>query len=184
MDERQRFNQAIMPHLNDALTLARWLTGNIADAEDVVQDACIRAYRAIGSVQHGKSRAWLLAIVRNTAFTWLGKNRPRDVLLTDDESVFEQAGIQMIDRGDAVISTPEAALIAKDDGDLIRRTIADLPVSYREVLVLREIEELSYREISEIMSIPIGTVMSRLSRARMLLIQRIDMTRAGKAGAM
>ena len=179
MDERQRFSEVVMPYLDDALSLARWLTGNIADAEDVVQDACIRAYAAIGSAKITNPRAWMMTIVRNTTFTWLAKNRPQSVVVTDDERLFEQAGLEMIDRSEAL--TPEAVLIAKADADLLQRAIAALPLSFREVLVLRGIEELSYREISDIMSIPIGTVMSRLARARSLLIQRIGMAGAGKA---
>ena len=169
-----------MPYLDDALSLARWLTGNIADAEDVVQDACVRAYAAIGSAKIANPRAWMMTIVRNTTFTWLAKNRPQSVVVTDDERLFEQAGLEMIDRSEAL--TPEAVLIAKADADLLQRAIAALPLAFREVLVLREIEELSYREISDIMSIPIGTVMSRLARARSLLIQRIGMAGSGKAG--
>lgn len=181
MDNRQRFNEVVLPHLDSALSLARWLTGNVSDAEDVVQDACIRAFAAIDSVKNGNPRAWILSIVRNTAFTWLAKNRPKAVVVTDDDRLFEQAGLEMIDRADT--STPEAILIAKADADLLQRAIAALPLSYREVLVLREVEELSYREISEVMSIPVGTVMSRLARARALLIQRIGMAGTGKAGA-
>ncbi len=169
-----------MPHLDDALSLARWLTGNLTDAEDVVQDACIRAYNAIGTLRSSNDRAWILAIVRNTAFTWLAKNRPKDIVVTDDERLFEQGGLEMVDSSGP--ATPEAVLIAKADAALLRRTIAALPISYREVLVLREIEELSYREIADTLSVPIGTVMSRLARARSLLIQRIGMA-GGKAGA-
>lgn len=178
-DEQQRrqFSAVVLPHLDDALSLARWLTGNLADAEDVVQDACVRAYRAVGSVRERSPRAWLLAIVRNTAFTWLAKNRPKTLLVTDDEQIFEEAG-QLNDTSS--ISTPEAAVIAKADADLLQREISALPVSYREVLVLREIEELSYREISELIAIPVGTVMSRLSRARSLLIERIGQASEGK----
>jgi len=181
MDEQQQFREVVLPHLDDALSLARWLTGNVTDAEDVVQDACVRAYGAIATVKNSNPRAWVLAIVRNTAFTWLAKNRPKAVVVTDDERLFEQAGIEMIDSSEA--ATPEAVLIAKADADLLQRAIAALPVSYREVLVLREIEGLSYQEISHVMSIPIGTVMSRLARARSLLIQRIGMAAKGKAGA-
>lgn len=180
-DEQQRFAEVVLPYLDDALSLARWLTGNVADAEDVVQDACIRAFGAIGSVRQGNPRAWLLVIVRNAAFTWLAKNRPKAVMVTDDERIFEQAGRDMTDRAEA--STPEAIVIAQADAEQLQRAIAALPLSYREVLVLREIEEMSYREISEIVAIPIGTVMSRLARARSMLIQRIGMTSAGKEGA-
>lgn len=174
------FQEVVLPYLDDALSLARWLTGNIADAEDVIQDACVRALAALGSAKIANPRAWVLIIVRNTTFTWLAKNRPKSVVVTDDERLFEQAGLEMIDRSDA--PTPEAALIGKADADLLQREIAALPLAFREVLVLREIEELSYREISDIMSIPVGTVMSRLARARSLLIQRIGMASSEKAG--
>lgn len=181
LDDRQRFGEVVLPHLDDALSLARWLTGNIADAEDVVQEACIRAYGAIASVTAANPRAWLLAIVRNTAFTWIAKNRPKTLMVTDDERIFEQAGLEMVDRSSE--ATPEAVLINKADAEQLHRAIAALPHSFREVLVLREIEELSYREISGVLSIPIGTVMSRLARARSLLLQRINVAGRGKAGA-
>jgi RNA polymerase sigma-70 factor, ECF subfamily len=176
----ERFRELVLPHLDDALSLARWLTGNITDAEDVVQDACIRALRALETQTIGNPRAWLLAIVRNTTFTWLGKNRPKALVVTDDDEVFERAGLEMVESRDA---TPEAELIANADAEQLHRAIAALPLAYREVLVLREIEGLSYQEISSVMSIPIGTVMSRLARARHQLIQRIGMTGKGKAGA-
>jgi len=171
MDEQHRFGELVLPYLDDALSLARWLTGSVTDAEDVVQDACVRAYAAIGSVRQTNPRAWLLAIVRNTAFTWLAKNRPKYLVISDDDDLFEQAGLDMIDRDQP--ATPEAALIAKADAEQLHRAISGLPISYREALVLREIEGLSYQEISKVMAIPIGTVMSRLARARSLLIQRI-----------
>jgi RNA polymerase sigma-70 factor (ECF subfamily) len=180
MDERQLFAEVVMPHLDDALSLARWLTGSVTDAEDVVQEACVRAFAAIATAR-SNPRAWLLAIVRNTAFTWLAKNRPKSVVVTDDDAVFEKASLEMIDRSQEM--TPEAVLIAKADSEQLNRAIAGLPLAYREALVLREIEGLSYQEISTVMSIPIGTVMSRLARARNLLIQRIGMAGKGKAGA-
>lgn len=180
MDERQLFSEVVMPHLDDALSLARWLTGSVTDAEDVVQEACVRAYAAIATAR-SNPRAWLLAIVRNTAFTWLAKNRPKSVVVTDDDAVFEKASLEMIDRSQEM--TPEAVLIAKADSEQLNRAIAGLPLAYREALVLREIEGLSYQEISTVISIPIGTVMSRLARARNLLIQRIGMAGKGKAGA-
>ena len=99
----ERFREVVLPHLDDALSLARWLTGNITDAEDVVQDACIRALRALGTQTVTNPRAWLLAIVRNTTFTWLGKNRPKALVVTDDDEMFERAGLEMAEfaRGDA-----------------------------------------------------------------------------------
>ena len=180
MDERQRFGEVVLPHLDDALSLARWLTGSVTDAEDVVQEACVRAYAAIATAK-SNPRAWLLAIVRNTALTWLAKNHPKSVVVTHHDGPFERASLEMIDRSQA--ATPEAVLIAKADAEQLHRAIAALPLAYREALVLREIEGLSYQEISSVMSIPIGTVMSRLARARNLLIQRIGMAGKGKAGA-
>lgn len=179
MSAQQRFNEAVLPHVNDALSLARWLTGNAADAEDVVQEACLRAFGAIETARNTESRAWLLAIVRNTAFTWIAKNRPKAVITTDDEGLFEQAGLEMVETQ----VSPEAILIEKTNAEHLHLAIAALPLSYREVLVLREIEDLSYQEISKLLSIPMGTVMSRLARARNLLIQRIGMAGKGKAGA-
>jgi RNA polymerase sigma factor (sigma-70 family) len=165
-----RFREVVLPHLDDALSLARWLTGNRDDAEDVVQDACIRALSALGTQTVSNSRAWLLTIVRNTTFTWLGKNRPKALVVTDDNRVFEESRSRMNEESEP---TPEAALIAKADTALLHGVIAALPTAYRETLVLREISGLSYREIAEVTALPIGTVMSRLARARDLLVQRI-----------
>jgi RNA polymerase sigma-70 factor (ECF subfamily) len=178
MDDKQRFAEVVLPYVDDALALARWLTGNRADAEDVLQEACIRAFRAISSVRDDNPRAWLLAIVRNTAFTWIAKNRPKAMVTTDDEGTFERSSLEMV----GPQSSPEAMLIEKADAEDIHRAIAALPIAYREVLVLREIEGLSYQEVAKALSIPIGTVMSRLARARSLLIQRIGMAGTGKAG--
>lgn len=178
MDDKQRFAEVVLPHVDDALALARWLTGNRTDAEDVLQEACIRAFRAMSSIRDANPRAWLLAIVRNTAFTWIAKNRPKVMVTTDDEGTFERAGLEMV--GSQV--SPETTLIEKADSEHLHNAIAALPIAYREVLVLREIEELTYQEIAKVLSIPIGTVMSRLARARNLLIQRIGMAGTGKAG--
>jgi RNA polymerase sigma factor (sigma-70 family) len=169
--QRRKFAAVVLPHLADALSLARWLTGNAADAEDVVQEASIRAFRAVDSLRDGQPKAWLFSIVRNTAFTWLAKNRPKTLLVTDDEKIFERAEEHVF--APASDSSAETELIAKADAEMLQREIAALPLSYREVLVLREIEGMNYREISTLMSIPVGTVMSRLSRARALLIERI-----------
>ena len=181
-DERQkrRFTEVVLPHLDDALSLARWLTGSAADAQDVVQDASIRALAAIDSFRDGSPRAWVLTIVRNTAFSWLRKNRPKALVVTDDESVFEAAQFASEAGGPP---SPEAALIAKADAAMLNAAIAALPLNFKEILVLREIDGLSYREIAEVVSLPIGTVMSRLSRARKLLIVRLGATRAGAQGA-
>ena len=179
--QRQRFAEVVLPHLGDALTLARWLTGSRADGEDVVQDASLRAFGAIGSFRDGSPRAWVLTIVRNTAFSWLRKNRPKIELVTSDDSVFEQAAPGLFDNGAA--ASPEAALIAKADAAMVQDAIAALPIAYREIIVLREIEDLSYREISAVTSLPIGTVMSRLSRARKSLALRLGAPLPNDIGA-
>ena len=182
-DERQRqqFAEVVLPHLDAALSLARWLTGSLADGEDVVQEACIRALAGIGTLRDGSPRAWVLTIVRNTAFSWLRKNRPKALVVTDDDSVFEAADLASMDRG--ATQNPEALLIAKADADLLNSAIAALPLNFKEILVLREIDGLSYREIAEVVSLPIGTVMSRLSRARKLLIVTIGRSRNEAQGA-
>jgi RNA polymerase sigma factor (sigma-70 family) len=170
----ERFREVVSPYLDDALSLARWLTGNRDDAEDVVQDACLRAFNALRSEAIENPRAWLLAIVRNTTFTWLAKNRPKTLIVTDDDRVFEEARSQMNE--DA--HTPEADLIAKADAALLRDAIAALPTVFRETLVLREINGLSYREIAKVTGSPIGTVMSRLARAREHVMRRVGETQA------
>ncbi len=161
----------VLPHLASALSLARWLTGNSTDAEDVVQDAAIRAFRALDAMRDEKPKAWLLAIVRNTAFTWLSKNRSKSLLVTDNEKIFEQAEGQMFSCPEKI--SIETALIAKADQELLRQQISTLPLAYREVLVLHHFEDMNYREIARLLSIPVGTVMSRLSRARALLFSRV-----------
>jgi RNA polymerase sigma factor (sigma-70 family) len=165
-DDDARFRSAVLPHLGDAYSLARWIIGNRADAEDVVQDVCLRAFRSIGSFS-GDGRAWVLTIVRNTAYTWLRKNRPSAVLAVEDLEAVETA--QAI-RGDPDGETPETKLIAEADAASLHAAIAALPISYRETMILRDSQELSYREIAAVTGVPIGTVMSRLARARRRVI--------------
>ncbi|HVW57089.1 MAG TPA: sigma-70 family RNA polymerase sigma factor [Rhizobiaceae bacterium] len=167
-----RFREFVIPHLKDALAFARWLTGNRDDAEDVVQEACLKAYAAIGRGAILRPRPWLLAIVRNAAFTWMAKNRPKWLLTPGDEMD------RLAETGEAASSdmpaqTPEAELIRKADAAAVRDAVTALPVQLREVLILREFNDLSYREIADVLAIPIGTVMSRLSRARLLLAASI-----------
>src|SRR5271156_2601389 len=166
-DDHARFARLVLTHLGDAYSLARWITGSRVDAEDVVQDACLRAFRAIGSVEDGTSRPWVLTVVRNTAYTWLRKNRPSAVRVVEDLESVEAA---QATPGDPGRQTPETALIAKADATCLQGAIAALPTAYRETLILRDIQGLSYREIAEVTSVPIGTVMSRLARARRRLI--------------
>jgi RNA polymerase sigma-70 factor, ECF subfamily len=167
LDDNARFRSVVVPHINDAYRLAHWLTGNRADAEDVVQDASLRAFRAIREFAGGSDRAWVLSIVRNTAYSWLRKNRPAAVVAVEDLEAVEAAHAKPSDPG---TDTPEAELIAKTDAEHLRAAIAALPTPFRETLVLRDIEGLDYREIAETTEVPIGTVMSRLARARRRLI--------------
>jgi RNA polymerase sigma-70 factor (ECF subfamily) len=174
-DDKARFASVVLPHLGDAFALARWLTGDRADAEDIVQDACLRAFRGIAGFSGGNARAWVLTIVRHTAFTWLGKNRPAAVVVTDDLEAVERSQ-QRAGSADPEVETPETALIAKTDSGRLEAAIAALPTPFRETLVLRELQGLDYREIAEVTGVPIGTVMSRLARARRRLIESIGRT--------
>jgi RNA polymerase sigma-70 factor (ECF subfamily) len=171
LDDNARFASVVMPHIDDAYRLAHWLTGNRTDAEDVVQDASLRAFRAIRGFAGGSARGWVLSIVRNSAYSWLHKNRPAAVVTVDDLEAVELAHAKP---GDPDAETPEAALIAKADAEQLRAAIAALPAPFRETLVLRDIEGLDYREIAEATEVPIGTVMSRLARARRRLIATIE----------
>jgi RNA polymerase sigma factor (sigma-70 family) len=163
--QAERFNEVVLPHLGDALALARWLTGNAADAEDVVQDACVKAHAGIAGYAGGNARAWLLTIVRNASYTWLARNRPRGVMavgdLNDLDDMSAAHGVNLPES-----ESPEASLIAKADMAALEAAIAALPEPFRETFVLRDINGLSYREISAMVGAPIGTVMSRLARAR------------------
>jgi RNA polymerase sigma factor (sigma-70 family) len=165
--DQDRFAEVFLPHLVDAFRLARWLAGSRADAEDIVQEASLRAFKGIGGFGGGDSRAWALTIVRNTSYSWLTKNRPSAVVLTED---LDQTARDRIDQSAGIERTPEAALIAKVEAEEIRKAMATLPVPFREVLVLREIHGLNYRAIAEIAELPVGTVMSRLARARRKLL--------------
>src|SRR5579872_1713335 len=148
--------QVVLQHLDAAYNLARWLTHDPQAAEDVVQDALVRALKAFGGFHGGDARAWILAIVRNTAFTWLAKNRSHKTLEFDET-------IEVPESED----TDPAALAAHSaDAEMVRSAIERLPPEFREVVVLRELESLSYQEIAAVAGVPVGTVMSRLSRAR------------------
>jgi RNA polymerase sigma-70 factor (ECF subfamily) len=171
LDDNARFSHVVMPHLNDAYGLARWLTGNRTDAEDVVQEASLRAFRAIRGFAGENARAWVLSIVRNTAYSWLRKNRPAALVMGKDLEAIELAQAKP---GDPGAQTPETALIANADAEQLRAAIAALPTPFRETLVLRDIQGLDYREISQVTEVPIGTVMSRLARARRRLIETIQ----------
>ena len=172
-DDQARFARVVLPHLADAYALARWLTGDRADAEVVVQEACLRACRGIGGFAGVNGRAWVLTIVRHAAYTWLGKNRSASLVMVDDLEAVEQKQSGAGAAFEQAPQTPEAELIAKADARRLEAAIAELPVPFRETLVLRDVQGLDYREISEVTKVPIGTVMSRLARARRRLMERI-----------
>ena len=174
-DEKALFARVVLPHLGDAFALARWLTGDRTDAEDVVQDACLRALRGIAGFSGGNARAWVLTIVRHTAYTWLGKNRPAALVVTDDLEAVERAAFSRGGGGgsEAAGETPEAALIAKAEAARLEAAIQKLPPPFRETLVLRDLQGLDYKEIAKVTGVPIGTVMSRLARARQRLMTMI-----------
>jgi len=173
-NEAERFASVVEPYLGDALTLARWLTGNATDAEDVVQEACLRAFRAIGGFNGGSARAWVLTIVRNTAFTWLAKNRKFRLVAFDELSIDDR---ELLESGagseTGAVATPEEQMIVRADADCLGAEIARLPEEFREVLVLRDLQGLDYREIATVTGAPLGTVMSRLARARQRLIRAL-----------
>jgi RNA polymerase sigma factor (sigma-70 family) len=171
-DEKALFARVVLPHLGDAFALARWLTGDRTDAEDVVQDACLRALRGIAGFSGGNARAWVLTIVRHTAYSWLGKNRPAALVVTDDLEAVERAAFSRGGGGgsEAAGETPEAALIAKAEAARLEAAIQNLPPPFRETLVLRDLQGLDYKEIAKVTGVPIGTVMSRLARARQRLM--------------
>jgi RNA polymerase sigma factor (sigma-70 family) len=152
-----RFEEIALPHLPAAYNLARWLVRNDHDAEDVVQEAYLRAFKFFGGYRGGESRTWLLTIVRNTCYTWLQRNRARELTDSIDETPDEVA----LD-----FSNPELRLVQDVDAQMVRAALAELPLEFREVMVMRELEELSYKEIATIADLPIGTVMSRLARGR------------------
>jgi len=158
----------VLPHLDDAYGLARWLTGNQTDAEDVVQDSCMRALASLETAIVERPRAWVLTIVRNTAFSWLAKNRPKAVVLTDDPQLLDAAAARRDSAPD-----PEEAFIAAADEAALGSAIQALPHLYREVIVMRDINGMSYREIAAAIGAPQGTVMSRLARGRARLVDKL-----------
>jgi RNA polymerase sigma factor (sigma-70 family) len=167
-DRRRRFEAQALPHLDAAYNLARWLARPPLDADDIVQDAMLRAYRAFDSFRGDNVKPWLLSIVRNCFLTAAGRTRAgRNVALPADGEPGCDDPALIVDAPD-----PEAAAIAAEEGRRLVHVVARLPQEFREVLVLREMEDLSYREIAQITGAPIGTVMSRLARARVMLKEK------------
>jgi len=167
VDDRERlklFEQTVLPHLDAAYNLARWLAGNDHDAQDVAQEASLRAFKFFGSFRGDNARAWLLTIVRNTFYNWLQKNRsPQMAGELDDEALMVED----------VSVNAESINLRLADAETVQRTIAELPVEFREIVILREMEGFSYKEIADLSDLPIGTVMSRLARARKQLQKRL-----------
>jgi RNA polymerase sigma-70 factor (ECF subfamily) len=164
--KRERFEQTVLPHLDAAYNLARWLTRNDQDAQDVTQEACLRAFRFFDGYQGGNMRAWFLTIVRNTCYTWLHQNRAPG----GSDEVFDEEIHSPDESGGA---SPEIQALAGADKETLRRALEELPEVFREVLVLRELEGMSYKEIADVSSVSLGTVMSRLARARTRLRQAL-----------
>ena len=168
--QQSRFEAVVMPHLDAAFSLARWLTRNDADAADVVQEAYLRAFRYFDSYREGDAKSWLLRIVRRTCYSWLERNRPAEVIPLETAADLDEAVAAPLDGpGDT-----EALLLNRSDLRRLDQLIEALPVPLREAIVLRELQELGYREIAEVTGVPIGTVMSRLHRARSALRRAWD----------
>lgn len=165
----REIEQVVLPHLDAAYNLARWLVRNAADAEDVVQEACLRAVKFLSGYRGGDSRAWLLRIVRNTAYSFLEKNRPNE--LNEEFNELLHASSDLKD---------EQNLHQSNDSALIQQALEVLPVRFREAIILRELEDMSYKQIAEVMEIPIGSVMSALARGRERL--RTEIVRLRECG--
>jgi RNA polymerase sigma-70 factor (ECF subfamily) len=159
-----RFEEVVLPHLDGAYNLARWLMRNDADAQDAVQDACVRALRFIGGFRGDDGRVWLFKIVRNTCYTHLRGSRM---------GKFETEFDDEMHTPDADLANPETLLARSRDGEALNRALDELPAEFREIVVMRELEGLSYKEIADVAELPIGTVMSRLARARRRLQQTL-----------
>jgi RNA polymerase sigma-70 factor (ECF subfamily) len=157
---RRRFEEAVMPHLDAAFNYARWLTRSDADAEDVVQDACLRALRFLSSLRDGDARPWLFAIVRNS---WYSHVSRRAAMALSGALDYQD------NRADEALD-PEQRLLQQDDVGRVRAALERLPAEFREVILLRDIEGLAYKEIADVIGVPIGTVMSRISRGRERLL--------------
>jgi RNA polymerase sigma-70 factor (ECF subfamily) len=161
-DKLERFEQTILPHLDAAYNLARWLTRNEQDAQDMVQEASLRAFKFFDGFRGGDARSWLLTTVRNTCYTWLRQNRRGQAMTQFDEEIHT---------ADEDSLNPSALALKNADMEMLQQSLEQLPDEFREVIVLRDLEELSYKQIAEVTNVPLGTVMSRLARARARLKQ-------------
>ena len=162
------FERLLLPHLSAAYNLARWLTGDNQNAEDLVQEAYLRAWKSFDSFTGSDGRAWLFSIVRNTCYSWLRRNGPGKLDDVFDEEIHSDENETL---------NPETVLLQNQDRQLLREAVEELPLEFREVLIMRELEGLSYREIADAAALPVGTVMSRLARARKRLQMRLSEAR-------
>jgi RNA polymerase sigma-70 factor (ECF subfamily) len=167
----RRFEQIFAMHLDAAYDFARWLTRDDRNAEDVVQEACLRAFKSFDGFHGENGRAWLLAIVRNTFYTWHRRSRPERASVSFDDEAGDGAELAVLESGADPV---DQALQQKDAQRLVNAALEQLPEEFREVIVLRELEDLSYKEIAAVAGIPLGTVMSRLARGRKLLLRQLQ----------
>lgn len=165
---RAEFEKTVLPHFDAAYNLARWLTRDLADAEDVVQESYMRAFKFFGGFNGGDGKSWMLRIVRNTCFSWLQKNRSHALVYELSEELCDD------NRSD-----PETEMVENAERLRLRQKIKNLPAHFREVIVLRDIEGLSYKEIASVIEVPVGTVMSRLARGREQLQKQMDVYTTG-----
>jgi RNA polymerase sigma-70 factor (ECF subfamily) len=169
--QREQFEQLVLPHMDAAYNLARWLVRNPHDAEDLAQEAMTRAIRFFSGFRGGDPRAWLLTIVRNSCFTWLGRNRAKDLAEFNEEAHspgISASGVQSKDQATLQMAprNPETEAIAQAESARVRRALEELPLIFREAIVMRELEGMSYKEIAGVTGVSIGTIMSRLARGR------------------
>ena len=184
LDEEQlvrQFEAQVLPHLDAAYSLARWLTLNTPDAEDLAQMAYVRAYRFFPGFHGGDARAWLLTIVRHTYYTSLRDHKREQHDVAYDEAEHGREDDVVISSYNACVN-PEIIAARQDAKNIVNRALEQLPRSFREVVVLKELEDLSYKEIAEIVGIPLGTVMSRLARGRKLLLEYLKSAGEGGMG--
>ena len=171
------FRRVVVPHLADGLALARWLAGNKADAEDILQESCVRALNAIAGYDGGNPRAWLLAIVRNTAMSWLARQRSSVLVMAGGLDDVDEVAQRSNDASSIPWPSPEDELLRRVDEKALERAIEALPFAVREVVVLRDVSGLNYKEIASLLNLPVGTVMSRLARGRRqlsVLVRSLD----------
>jgi RNA polymerase sigma factor (sigma-70 family) len=168
-ERARRFRETVMPHLDAAYNFARYLARDPVAAEDIAQEAFLRAFRAFQDYRGGSPKAWLFAIVRNCFLDWAGQRGGAGRVLVDEGALSQAQSLALANVADPDQETPEAALLRRRDAETVRAVIENLPEPFRETLVLREMEELAYKEIAVLTCVPIGTVMSRLARARQML---------------